>query len=125
MKKLLFVLLALAVLAAPGVAFAGDGSHCGKCSLDFKASPWTSKATWGEQAVGKLEFGIKNIFTGWTEVFTEPMDAYKNHTCVVKGFFHGVANAVLDTAGGVLHLATFPITQLDVPLPQGGSSLGS
>ena len=121
MKKLLLVLLALTFLAMPGAAFA----NCEKCDLAFKASPWTQKTTWGEKAVGKLDFGIKNVFAGWTEIFTEPKEAHDAKTCVIKGFFHGVANAGLDTVGGILHIATFPITQLDVPLPEGGVSIGS
>lgn len=128
MKKLLLSLFAVMVLAAPGAAFAGDGpdgKNCGSCSIGFKASPWTTETTWKGQALGKLQFGFKNFFAGWTEIFTEPKEAYDNKTCVVKGFFRGIFNAVLDEVGGVLHIATFPITQLDVPLPEGGTTVGN
>ena len=127
MKKLLFSLLAVMVLTAP-TAFAGDGpdgTNCSSCSLGFKASPWTTETTWKGQALGKLEFGFKNFFAGWTEIFTEPVEACKAKSCVIKGFGRGVFNAILDEVGGLLHIATFPITQLDVPLPEGGVTVGS
>ncbi len=124
MKKVLLVLLALAVIA-PTAAFAGGDGKCSSCCLDFKASPWTTGTTWSEKAVGKLQFGIKNLFAGWTEIFTEPKEAIDNKTCVIQGFFRGCFNALIDEVGGVLHTATFPITGLDVPLPEGGTSVGS
>ena len=120
MKKLLLVLLAVALLT-PTAAFA----TCEKCSLEFKPSPWTEKTTWSDKAVNKLQFGIKNVFAGWTEIFTEPKEAQDNKICPIQGFFRGVVNAGLDTVGGILHIATFPITQLDVKLPEGGTSVGS
>ncbi len=90
-------------------------------SAAFAASPWTEKATWSEQALGKFEFGFKNLFAGWTEVYTETKAAYKaDGQNVITGFGKGVLDAILNTAGGALHLATFPITQLDIPLPHNG-----
>jgi hypothetical protein len=105
MKKALALFL-LAVILVPNAAFA--------------ASPWAEKETWSEQAIGKFEFGFKNLFAGWTEIFTETKSAYKEDKSVIGGFGTGVLNAILDTAGGALHLATFPITQIDIPLPQNG-----
>ena len=89
----------------------------------FAASPWTDKTTYHDKLVGKLDFGFKNLFAGWTEIFTEPIDAHKAGTNPIRGLAVGIANAIVDTVGGALHLVTFPVTQVDVPLPQNGVSL--
>ncbi|MDP3921020.1 MAG: hypothetical protein Q8R76_09495 [Candidatus Omnitrophota bacterium] len=102
--RMLVVLVAIAVL--PAVAFAG--------------SPWTMESSYGDKAMGKLEFGIKNALGGWTEILTEPkatLDADEN---VLVGIGQGIWNAAFYTVGGLLHIVTFPITSLDVPLPQNG-----
>ena len=91
----------------------------------FAASPWTEGATYGAKVKGKLDFAFKNTFGGWTELVTKPMDAHKNHANVFKGIGQGVVNAVVYTSGGLLHLVTFPITNLDVPLPNNGVSFSS
>lgn len=115
MKKLMLVLAAAAFLAAPATAFA-------KCNCE--PSPWAEKSTYSEKAVGKLEFGIKNFFAGWTEIIAEPIEAHREDRNVIKGVGEGLWNGLLDTVGGVLHIATFPITGLDVHLPEGGATIG-
>jgi len=42
---------------------------------------------------------------------------------VVVGIGKGVWNAVGQTALGAAHAVTFPITALDLPLPEGGTDL--
>lgn len=116
MKKLMLALLAVALLAAPTMAFA-------ECNC--KASPWTAKTTYKDKALGKLDFGFRNFFGGWTEIFTEPYEANKAKTNIFEGVGKGLWYGIADEIGGVLHIATFPITQLDVPLPEGGTTLGS
>ncbi len=115
MKKLVLVLAVLAVMLAPQAAYAG-------CSCE--PSPWTTKTTWSEKAVGKLEFGFKNAFFGWTELFTEPHKAYTEKTNIFSGIGKGILYGVVDEIGGILHIGTFPITQLDVKLPEGGVHIG-
>lgn len=117
MKKILFFLVA-ALMLVP--------------SLSFAASPWTTKATYKEKMMGKLDFGVRNLLGGWTEILTEPHEecpcaeqnkgksAGDKASGVVVGIFRGVAYGLIDTAGGALHLVTFPITQVDVPLPENG-----
>jgi len=83
-------------------------------------SPWASGATYGEQAWGKLGFGLKNLLLGWTELITEPFEQ-KN----VLGIGQGLGNAVMDTVGGLLHTATAPVTSVDVPLPESGVNFGA
>ncbi len=114
MKKLVLSLMILSVMLAPSLAMA-------QCSC--KPSPWTEKTKWSEKAIGKLEFGFKNTFAGWTEIFTKPYDAYKAKTNFYEGIGRGIWYGVMDEIGGVLHIATFPITQLDVKLPEGGVQL--
>lgn len=115
MKKLMLILAAAAFLAAPATAFA-------KCNCE--PSPWTEKTTYSDKAVGKLEFGIRNLFAGWTEIFTEPYEAQQAKTNIFSGIGEGIWNGLFDTVGGVLHLATFPVTGLDVHLPEGGTTVG-
>ena len=89
-------------------------------SMAYAASPWTQETTYGAKLRGKLDFGFKNAFAGWTEIYTEPKEFHDQGKCAIKGFGTGLVNAVADTLGGILHIATFPITNLDVPLPENG-----
>lgn len=82
-------------------------------------SPWRSEATYGDQAKSKLGFGAKNLLLGWTELFTEPVEQKS-----AMGIGQGLGNAVMDTVGGFLHLVTFPLTGVDVPLPENGVNFG-
>ena len=116
-KSTVFFLIAILALSLGGIAQA--------------ASPWTQETTWKGKAVGKLDFGFKNTLGGWTLIFSEPYNASKaakdGKSCPVRGGFEGLGRglvyAAADTVGGILHIATFPITQLDVPLPENGVSL--
>lgn len=87
------------------------------------ASPWTTKQQWVEKADGKLYYGAKNLLLGWTELFTEPFDAYREKRNIAGGVWEGLGNAIGQTVGGAAHVATFPITQIDVPLPEGGTQI--
>ena len=109
-KAMAVILLILAVLFIPSVTFAAT------------ASPWTKETTYGGKLTGKLDFGFRNTLGGWTELITEPREYHKEKKCAVTGFGEGLYNAVGDTIGGILHLATFPIP-VDIPLPEGGVDL--
>ena len=108
-KRIAVALVCAMVLVAPMTASA--------------ASPWANGATWGDQAKGKLGYGLKNTLLGWTSLFRTPMQASQEGSNVFVGIGKGVWNAVGQTVGGVLHVVTFPITQIDVPLPQGGTEV--
>ncbi len=99
----------LALVAAPTLALA--------------ASPWAAETGWGNQTKAKFVYGAKNTFLGWTEFFTEPYDAVKNGDNFFVGLGTGLWNGTGQTLGGLLHLVTFPIPQIDVPLPQGGTEM--
>jgi len=81
----------------------------------FEPSPWTQEPTYFGKISQKLGFGFLNITAGWTALLFEP--------CRKQNFFVGVGKGigymVTNTAGGILHAATFPVP-LDIPLPQGG-----
>jgi len=81
----------------------------------FKASDWTHEPTYVGKISQKLGLGFLNITAGWMAIFFEP--------CKDQNFFLGVGKgvgyAVTNTAGGILHAATFPIP-VDIPLLQGG-----
>jgi len=100
------------VMMAPALCFAGKKNS--------NASPWTKGETWTERTEGKLAFGLKNVLLGWTEILTEPDEVVGTDKSVLGGFWKGGVNAVGQTLGGALQVITFPITSLDIPLPEGG-----
>ena len=103
------LVLALGALAAPMLASA--------------ASSWADGATYGEKATGKLKYGLTNALLGWTSLFREPVQASQAGENVFVGIGRGVWNAVGQTVGGAAHAVTFPIPQIDIPLPEGGTDL--
>ncbi len=113
-KKLIAMLIVLAFLVAPSVAFAG-GTCC-------QASSWTEGKTYSEKTFGKLSFGLKNALLGWVDVFYEPYKADKNDKSVLGGIGKGLFDLVANEIGGAVHFVTFPIP-VDLPLPDGGLDL--
>jgi hypothetical protein len=107
MKKLILVLTVLLLTLLPHFSFAAVDNPI--------ESPWREKETYGDQALSKLAFGGKNFLLGWTELFTEPVEQGNP-----IGIVQGLGNAVMDTAGGFLHVITAPLTGVDVPLPENG-----
>ena len=90
----------------------------------FAASPWTEKDGYVSQTAHKLEFGFKNLFLGWTEIFTKPHQACKSgadFSGKMEAKVEGLKNAVVYTVGGALHVATFAIP-IDVEIPNNGVS---
>ncbi len=91
------------------------------------ASPWTEGKTYKDKVLQKLEFGFKNTVGGWTAIFSETAkakDEKENKAlAITKGLGRGLAYGLVDTAGGILHLVTFAIPQVDVPLPNNGINL--
>ena len=107
MKKLMAVMIvAVLMLSIPEIGYA--------------ASPWTEEQGYANQVKGKLDFGIRNLLGGWTEIFRSPMRAKDEKTCPIRGTGIGIVNAVVYTVGGALHTVTFPFTFIDVPLPNNG-----
>ena len=106
MKKVAAFLLVITIFFACGSAFA--------------ASPWTSGATYKDKVLGKLDFAVKNVLGGWTELINRPIKYHKDGKNVSEGVLMGVYYAIADTVGGALHLITFPIPAIDVPLPNDG-----
>ena len=115
------------LMICPATGHAADMGHGNaKVTLSltkgYTASPWTSEVGYSNQALGKLKFGVKNLLLGWTEIFTEPKDASQKGENVAVGIGMGLKNAIEDELGGVVHLVTFLLPQVDAPLPQGGVS---
>ena len=108
-KRLGWMVLGIAVLVAPMTVSA--------------ASPWADGATYSEKASGKLKYGLTNALLGWTSLFRTPMEASKAGENVVVGIGRGVWNAVGQTVGGAAHAVTFPLTMIDIPLPEGGTDI--
>ncbi|MBI4323500.1 MAG: hypothetical protein HY596_04400 [Candidatus Omnitrophica bacterium] len=121
------------LVVAPAMGFAdehGGKSMAGGHKLrtlsltpDYTASPWTKETGYANRAGGKLLFGIKNALLGWTELFTEPKEALDSGGNFFVGLGTGLKNGIFQELGGAVHIATFPITCLDAPLPEGGTKL--
>ena len=108
-KRLGVVVFSIALLSGPMLASA--------------ASSWAGGATYSDQVVGKVQFGVRNVLAGWTELFREPIQAGKAGDNVLVGIGRGVWNAVGQTVGGAVDVVTFLIPQIDIPLPEGGTDL--
>ena len=121
------------LVVAPAMGFAaehGGSSMAGNhklCTLsltsDYTASPWTKETGYANRAGSKLLFGVKNLLLGWTELFTEPKAALDSGENFFVGLGKGLKNGIEEELGGVVHIVTFPITNLDAPLPKGGNQL--
>ena len=131
MAKRIGVWVVTGVLAAcPAIGYAAEhGGHAMaggntpvtlSLTKDYTASPWTSETTYGDRFKGKFVFGVKNLLLGWTELFTEPKEAVDGGGNFFVGLGKGLKNAVEDELGGVVHLVTSPVPQIDAPLPEGG-----
>ena len=92
-------------------------------NLAFAASPWTTETTYGNKTIKKLGFGAKNLLLGWTEIVRQPSKHTSSGKAFAQSIGQGLFNTVVYTVGGALHVITFPITNLDVPLPQDGVQL--
>lgn len=117
------VAIMLAVVAC-GPAFAADAGSAAPLTLsltkDYTASPWTHEVGYSNQAVAKLGFGIKNLLLGWTDLFREPYEASQGGKNVVEGIGAGLKDTIENELGGVVHVVTFLLPQIDAPLPEGG-----
>ena len=134
MIKRIGVLVVLGLLAAypamsyaaehGGMAMAGDHKLITlSLTPNYTASPWTKEMGYANRAGNKFCFGAKNLLLGWTEIFTETKDALDKGDNFFVGLGKGLKNGVEDELGGVVHLVTFPITNLDAPLPGGGTAI--
>ncbi len=110
----------MAALPSRGEAAGSGAQYTLSLTKEYTASPWTNEMGYANRLKGKLVFGAKNLLLGWTELFTEPMEANQQGGNVLTGIGMGLKNTLFDTLGGVVHLVTFPVTSLDAPLPQGG-----
>ncbi len=117
------------LLASPLAASASEmmGPAGARYTLSFTRnytpSPWTVEEGYLHRAKDKLAFGGKNTLLGWMELYNEPRDMHRQQGSMLKGFGYGMANMLGDTVGGAVHLLTFPITAVDVPLPEGGTDV--
>ncbi len=126
LRQTFFALSFAALLIAPPSAQAiihtdGDAAITLSVTEVYTSSSWTHETTYAQRAFHKLGFGLKNLFLGWTDLFTEPFAASKADENVIAATFVGIKDALENTLGGAVHLVTFPITGLDAPLPEGGT----
>ena len=89
----------------------------------FAASSWTEETPYPHKVKEKLAFGMGNVLAGWTEILAESENEQDEGKNPWHGASIGFCHAVIDTLGGALHVATFPFTSLDIPLPNGGVDL--
>jgi hypothetical protein len=89
-------------------------------AIIFAASPWTEEKTYVDKVAGKLQFGLTNLMLGWTEIIGQPEKAIDQNKNGFLAVGKGLGYFVADTVGGVLHIVTTPIPQIDIPLPENG-----
>jgi hypothetical protein len=114
------------LVAAPALSYAEQQDLGAKYTLsltkDYTPSLWTQEAAYRSKAKEKLVFGGKNTLFGWLELYNEPREAVReDNRSVMHGVRHGLVNMIGDTIGGASQLVTFPITNVDIPLPEGGT----
>jgi len=114
-------IVGLVLIAQPAGHAETPAKHTLSFTKEYTPGSWTSEVGYGRRAMGKLGFGLKNLFLGWTELFTEAQEGVAGGENVLSSVAKGAWYALLDELGGVVHVATFPITALDVPLPDGGT----
>ncbi len=107
MKKI-FVFILLGVLANTAISYADI------------PSPWIRQYGYTNKATDKFLFGAKNTLLGWTELVSQPLHHHRTNKDLVTHLGKGVKNAVYDTVGGAATLVTFPVTGLDIHLPESG-----
>ncbi len=105
-----------------GVVVLGLALLAGPVSVSA-ASPWADESTYATKAAAKLKYGLTNTLLGWTSLIRTPVSASQSGENVLIGIAQGVWDAVGQTCGGALHLVTFPIPAVDVPLPKGGTDI--
>ena len=122
--QLVLGLIAL-LIVAPGLSEAAKSGAKYTLSLthEYTPSAWTQETGYKEQMAHKFLFGGKNTLLGWMELYNEPRESIQAKQGFFRGMGRGLVNMLGDTVGGVLHVATFPITALDVPLPEGGTNI--
>jgi hypothetical protein len=108
MKKIMSLVVILSMVLTP---------------LAFAASPWTEHKSYGGQIWGKLQFGLANSLLGWTDVVATPVRYAGDSKNIWEGVGQGLVDGVTNTAGGLFHLATFPIP-VDLILPHNGVDFG-
>lgn len=113
MKRKLWALI-LAIMLSATPAFAALGR--------YEASAWTERETLTEKIIGKLGFGAKNTFLGWSELIYHPYKALDRGENIVEGAAVGLWYGLADTASGIIHLVTFPFP-FDIKLPEGGTHM--
>ena len=102
MKKILGLVLLLAVMFAPASAFATD--------------------SYSDAVGSKLQGGLTNTLLGWTKVFSVPHDYQVEKKNPWAGVGKGLVDAIGCTVAGAFNLVTFPIPA-ELTLPDGGVNL--
>lgn len=84
------------------------------------ASTWSEREGYWGKTGGKFLFGLRHALFSWTTPWAESQNPkYKTEW---EGFCVGIGKIVPFTAGGLIHLATFPIP---VDFPDMGKGLHS
>ncbi len=106
-----------------GLAFVVGIALMGAPMMASAASPWADEITYKDKMCAKLRYGAKNALLGWTSLVRTPMQSSEAGENVLVGIVQGVWNAVGQTVGGAAHAVTFPLPQIDIPLPEGGTDV--
>ena len=119
MIKRILIFLLIVLFLSPSSAFP-YGFRTPVEPQTYDTSQWKKESLYIDRAFGKFAFGAWNLMLGWTEIVRKPYEESEVGRNVFVGILKGIAYAGADMAGGALNIATFPITTLNIPLPEGG-----
>ena len=119
MIKKIFIFFALIMIATSTAAFAIDFRPVAE-GTKYDTAKWHDEPEYNNRAFGKFVYGAWNFMFGWMELFREPYEAAVLGDNVFVGAAKGITYSVADMAGGALSVITFPVTCLQIPLPEGG-----
>jgi hypothetical protein len=117
------LLIASSAVASASELAAAEAKYTLSFTKQYVPSAWTQEMGYQNRAKGKFLFGAKNALLSCTELYNEPREMAESNGNVFVGIGHGLRNMLGDTVGGAIHLVTFPITTVDVTLPEGGTDL--
>lgn len=134
MRAVLSVLIFSCLLVSN--AFAGDSTPLEARNADAlltkekPLSPFEKHIReYGQRCDEKINLGVPNLLMGWTTLITEPADHYRKKESRWKDTMDllpflgkGLLLFPIDTLGGALNVATFPIPG-KIPLPKNGVNI--
>ena len=105
-QVLCFGLLLVLFCSATGMAQT-TGSDISPSSLQCGLCEAAESQNWAKSAPGKIGRGLVNAGLGWTNLFSQPIQAASSGDNVLGGLGRGIADLFVRTLQGVVELGLF------------------